>query len=81
MRHLSTTEARKNFSNIVNEVKYQQLIVSVGRRGVSEVFIVPAYQIVEDVPVSEMNAASKSFDFLENEPEIYTLKDLKKRYV
>ncbi len=31
--------------------------------------------------ITQMNTHSKSFDFLKNEPDIYSLSDLKKRYV
>jgi len=81
MKHFSTTEARKNLGGIVNQVKYQKMIISIGRRGEAEVFVVPAYNIQEDLPISEMNAASGSFDFLEEDPDLYSLSDLKKRYV
>ena len=35
----------------------------------------------DDIPLTEINAASESFAFLENEPDLYTMDDLKKRYV
>ncbi len=81
MKHYSTTEARKHFSEIIEQVRYLKAIVSVGRRGEEEVLIVPKPEINEDLPISAINASSSSFDFLEDEPDIYSLKDLKKRYV
>lgn len=83
MRHYSTTEARRNFSSIIEQVHYLKVIVSVGRHGESEVLIIPKPEIDTDtdMPISAINANSESFDFLENEPDIYSLNDLKKRYV
>ena len=81
MKHYSTTEARKHFSEIIEQVRYLKAIVSVGRRGEEEVLIVPKPEINEDLQISAINASSSSFDFVEDEPDIYSLKDLKKRYV
>jgi len=81
MKHYDTSEARKHLNEIVNKVRYQKAIISIGRRGKSEVLVVPAPEPEEDLPVSEINAKSPSFDFLENEPDLYSLHDLKKRYV
>lgn len=81
MKHYTTTEARKNLAHIVNQVKYQKILVSIGRRDEQEVLIVPGFAIDEPLPISEINAQSASFAFLDQEPNIYTLKDLKKRYV
>ena len=81
MLHYNTSEARKNLNEIVNKVKYQKIIISIGRRGKAEVLIVPKPELNEVIPVSDINAHSSSFDFLEDEPDIYSVKDLKKRYV
>lgn len=76
----STTEARKNFSEIVNQVKYKKQVVALGRNNRIEAFIVPNAEYSEDVNISAINAHSPSFSFLENEPDLYSLADLKKRY-
>jgi len=34
-----------------------------------------------DVPITAINGASASFDFLAEEPDIYTVADLKERHV
>ncbi len=81
MRHYTTTEARKHLCDIVNQVRYQKIIVSIGRRDEEEVLVVPKITLDESLPISEMNARSSSFRFLEDEPDIYSLGDLKKRYV
>ncbi len=79
----STTDARKKFSDIINQVKYGKKIIAIGRnRNYTEALIVP-YPKIDDqnIPISEINAQSASFDFLENEPDIYNISDLKKQYV
>ncbi len=76
----STTEARAKLSDLVNKVKYQKKIIAIGRNNKAEVLITP---IPEDIDnnITDINAQSPSFDFLENEPNIYTLKDIQKKYV
>lgn len=81
MIRYSTTEARKHFSDILNKVRYEKIIVAIGRHDKEEVLMVPKPDLNEDLPISQMNAASTSFDFLQQEPDLYSLKDLKKRYV
>ncbi len=81
MNHYSTTEARKKLSQIVNQVKYGKIIISIGRRDEEEVWVVPKPERVETLPISEINATSPSFNFLEDEPDLYSSQDLKKRYV
>jgi hypothetical protein len=81
MIHYNTSAARKHLNEIVNRVRYEKIVISLGRRGKTEVLIVPSVELDEEIPVSEMNAQSPSFDFLADEPEIYFMKDIKKRYV
>jgi len=35
----------------------------------------------DDIPISQINEKSESFNFLEDEPDIYSISDLKKSYV
>lgn len=81
MIRYSTTEARKHFSDILNKVRYEKIIVAIGRHDKEEVLMVPKPDLNEDLPISQMNAASTSFSFLQQEPDLYSIKDLKKRYV
>lgn len=81
MRHYTTTEARKHLSEIVNQVRYQKVIISIGRRDEEEVLMVPKFTLEESLPITEMNTQSTSFEFLDEEPDLYSLQDLKKRYV
>ena len=77
---ISTTEVRKNISEIVTHVKTTGKAVAVGRRNVPEVFIIPAPKTYNpDVSdIANLNAASRAFDFLADEPDIYTLDHIKK---
>lgn len=82
MVHYSTTEARKHLNEIINRVSFEKIIISVGRHNKKEVLIIPKPEIAEDdLPITNINTASSSFDFLKDEPDIYSIKDLKKRYV
>ena len=81
MLRYSSSDARKNFSELVNRVRFEKIIIAIGRHDKDEVLLIPKPEIDEEIPVSEMNAASSSFDFLNDEPNLYSLKDLKKRYV
>ncbi len=83
MTTYSTTEARKNFSDIINQVKYQNKIIAIGRnRDYTEALIIPYPKINDEaINISEINAKSSSFNFLEEEPDLYSISDIKKRYV
>lgn len=81
MIHYRSSEARKHLNEIINKVKYEKIIISLGRHNKQEVLIVPKPETQEEIPISEINSTSSSFSFLEKEPDLYSLKDLKKRYV
>lgn len=57
------------------------MIVSVGRHQDQEVLIIPKPELDETLPVSQINASSLSFAFLEDEPDLYSLDDLEERYI
>lgn len=83
MKIITTTKARKNIGNIVNRVKYHGDVFAIGRRNSIDALLIgfsETYnQKVNDV--TNVNAHSKSFNFLNSEPEIYNISDLKKKYV
>lgn len=81
MLHYNTSDARKHLNEIVNKVKYQKVVISLGRHGKAEVLVVPYLKPDEELPISQMNAESESFKFLKDEPDLYTFDDVKKRYV
>lgn len=74
------TEARKRLGELVNMVKYQKQVIALGKNGKAEVFIVAIPQ-EEDIPIMDICAQSTSFSFLDDEPDIYSVDDLKERYV
>ncbi len=80
---VSTTEARKNIADIVDSIRYDNCIYGIGRRKKIEALIIkfPEYINDEVNEITNVNANSASFDFLADEPDIYSVSDLKKRYV
>lgn len=82
MTIISTTEARKQFASLVERVFYHGENIAVGRRGQAELLIIPYPQILSGHvnEITNINANSSSFDFLNNEPDLYSVADLKKRY-
>ena len=82
MKILTTTTARKHLSEIVNKVRSDNVVFGLGRRNKVEAIIMrfPETYNPELDDVTNMNANSGSFDFLADEPELYSSTDLKKRY-
>lgn len=83
MRVISTTNARKNMSQIIDQVKIYGEVFGVGRRDSIDALIIqfPAHYNKNLNDITNINALSKSFDFLTEEPETYSVADLKKKYV
>lgn len=82
IKTLSTTEARERISDLVNIVSTSRKSIVIGRRNIPEVVLIP-FPMFWNGKLSEItniNAYSKSFDFLANEPEIYSAKDIKRKY-
>ncbi len=80
MQIVSISEGRKQLGELVNLVKYQHRVIALGKNGKADVLIVSLPDLETDVPVSAINAASPSFRFLEDEPDLYAISDLKVRY-
>lgn len=82
MKVISTTNARKSIKEIVNRARYRGEVFVIGRRNAFDAVLIGfphAYN--RDVnDITNVNAYSKSFDFLSDEPDIYSTTDLKKRY-
>ena len=74
---------RKNMGNIVNRVKYFGDIFAIGRRDSIDAILIqfPSSYNKNLNNITNINTHSKSFDFLSREPEIYSISDLKKKYV
>jgi len=82
MKIITTTKARQKIGEIVNRVKYRGEVFGIGRRNSVDAIIMPipkGYNPEFD-EITNINILSSSFDFLKDEPDIYSVKDLKKRY-
>ena len=80
MQVISITEGRKKLGELVNIVKYQHRVIALGKHGKADVLIVAVPELETDVPITEINAASPSFSFLADEPDLYSVADLKVKY-
>lgn len=83
IKTLSTTEVRERISDIIDIVSVSRKPIVVGRRNVPEVVLIPFPDFWNGklTDITNINAYSKSFDFLANEPEVYSVKDIKRKYV
>lgn len=83
MKTISTTEARKNIAKLVDAVREENAVFLLGRRNTPEAVLLkfPAEYRANLGDIINVNAYSASFDFLKDEPELYSLSDLKKSYV
>jgi len=83
IKTISTTKIRQNISSFIENVRISGQPVVIGRRNMPEAVLIP-FPFLFNKKLSEitnMNAYSKSFDFLKDEPELYSIKDIKKKYV
>lgn len=83
MKTITITNARKQIAQLINAVRDTGDVFAIGRRHRPEVLLIkfPAEYNEELNDITNVNTYSESFSFLENEPEIYSINDLKKRYV
>jgi len=81
IKTLSTTELRENISDFMDIVSAGKSLV-LGRRNVPEAVLIPFPNLWNGklTEITNINAYSKSFDFLVDEPEIYSIKDVKNKY-
>lgn len=83
MKILATTDARRRFSQLVNEVRYSNKPVAIGRHNKGEVLMIKFPQEANPLVdhITNFNQYAGSFDFLQDEPDLYSAGDLKKKYV
>lgn len=83
MKVITTTQARENLAKLVNSVTYTNTPIAIGRRNKAEALLIkfPAAtnELVDDI--TNMNQYGEAFAWLEEEPDIYTITDVKKMYV
>lgn len=75
-REIKVTPIVKSLSGIISGKDYEKTKDSytdylLKKYTLLEGLIVPKPELNEDLPISAINAASTSFQFLEDEPEIY----------
>jgi len=83
MKTISTTEARKNIKNLINYVRETGDMVAIGRRNSMDALLIkfPHTYNGSFSEITNINAFSSSFDFLSDEPDTYSVNDLRKKYV
>lgn len=83
MHVISTTQARKQFSALIDHVRISRRPVAIGRRDRAEVLLIKfSEQMNSELDdITNINQTSGSFDFLEQEPDLYTKDDLIQSYV
>lgn len=74
---------RSHISEVIDEVRYNNQVFGVGRRDKIEVLIMkyPENLNKKLSDLTNLNANSSSFDFLKDEPDFYSVDDLKRVYV
>ena len=79
---ISTTNARKNISKLINRVRETGEVFAIGRRSDIDALLIkfPHTYNKNLSEITNINAYSQSFSFLEDEPDIYTLDDIKEKY-
>lgn len=82
MKIVTTTNARKHIGSIINHVKYRGEVFGIGRRNSIDVVVLKFPEMYNAAvnDITNINAYSTSFDFLKNEPDLYSLSDVKKKY-
>lgn len=83
MRVISTTNARQKLAEIVNIVRFKNEIIGLGRHNKIEAVILkyPEFLNSKVNEITNINANSSSFDFLADEPDLYSMDDLEEVYV
>ncbi len=80
MKIISTTEARKKISDLIDAVVTDSASFVIGRHDAPEAVLVkfPTHYRTDVSDITNINSYSHSFDFLKDEPDIYSIQDLKK---
>ena len=83
MKIITTTNARKQIAKLINTVRETGEAFAIGRRNRPEVLLIKFPETYNEQfnDITNINAASASFSFLEDEPDLYSVADLKKRHV
>lgn len=78
MKTISTTDVRKNISDMIDVVRETGSVFLIGRRGTPEAVLLkfPTEYRTDVSDITNVNAYSSSFDFLKEEPDLYTIADI-----
>lgn len=82
MKVISTTNVRKHIKELVNRAQHGGEVFAIGRRQNIDAVLIGfpvAYNNAMN-DITNVNTYSKSFDFLSEEPELYSVLDVKRRY-
>lgn len=77
----SITEARQKLGDLISQVRFGKAPIALGKNRRIEALLVPTPKPEAQVPITELNAKGRAFEFLASEPDLYSLSDLTKRYV
>ena len=79
MKVVTTTKARAQLSSLINEVRYGNTPIGIGRRNKIEAVIIKYPDSINDRAneLTAINEYGGSFDFLNDEPDIYSEDDIK----
>jgi len=83
MKTITTTNARKQIAKLIDTVRETGDVFAIGRRNQPEVLLIkfPTDYNAALSDITNVNTYSESFSFLDKEPELYSVADLKKSYV
>ncbi len=78
MKLISTSTARRHISQIIDEVARQETTYAIGRHEKPEALLIPfPSNLRKNVSsITLVNANSSAFDFLAEEPDLYSKDDL-----
>jgi hypothetical protein len=82
MQVITTTVARKNLSALIGAVQRTRRSVAIGKRNRAEVLLIrfPESTNLSLGETTNMSQYGGGFDFLEDEPDVYSKEDLKTIY-
>lgn len=83
MKTVTISEAKRDIKKIVERVKNRGDVFAIGTKRIIDAVIIqfPLLYNKNLNEITNINANSKSFDFLKYEPDLYSVSDLKKKYV
>ena len=82
MKTISITNTRNNIKTLIDRVKYNGESFAIGRRNSIDAIVIafPSNYNKNLNDITNINTNSGSFNFLKNEPNIYSVNDIKKLY-